>query len=165
MFRQIVFLGLLSWSVTSVADTLCSANNTPVNFGVYDDLYYDLDTISGGVTVSCTVVSAPTPPSSAISYTIKFSSGNAPSFAPRQMKNGAFTMNYNLYVNATRSVAAIWGDGLSGTQIVNGSVTQLNSVGITRSGPDHIVYGRIPKGQGGLGVGNYTDSLVVTLTF
>jgi spore coat protein U-like protein len=165
MYCKVVIALSCVWSLGVQADTLCSASNTPVTFGVYDDLYYDLDSTSGGVTVSCTVVSSPPPPGGVISYNIKFSSGNSSSFAPRQMRNGAFTMNYNLYVNGSRNVSSIWGDGLAGTQTVNGAVSQLNTVNDSRTGPDHIVYGRVPKGQGGLGVGSYTDSLIVTLTF
>lgn len=161
MYRKVVglLLGLCPYLAYAVTD--CSVSTVPVTFGVYDDLYYDLDTSSGGVTVSCTVISAP--PGS-VSYTVKFSSGNAPSFAPRQMRNGAYIMNYNLYVNGSRNVSSIWGDGTSGTQVMPGTVTQLDTVGAVRS-VDHVVYGRVPKGQGGLGVGSYTDTLVVTLTF
>jgi spore coat protein U-like protein len=165
MRREIAALGLIFFMCDASADTECNLSSVPMSFGNYDDLYYDLDSNNGSLTVSCTVVSNPTPSGGAVGYSIKMGTGNASNYAPRQMRNGTHLMNYNLYMAPNRNVASIWGDGSGSTQVVSGTVTGLNSVGITRSGIDHIVYGRIPKGQSGLGVGSYGDTIVVTLTF
>jgi spore coat protein U-like protein len=73
------------------------------------------------------------------------------------MLNGSNSLNYNLYKDAARTV--IWGDGTSGTQNLFVQNPQPNNQDISVP-----IYGRIPAGQGA-GVGNYTNTLAVTINF
>jgi spore coat protein U-like protein len=114
-------------------------------FGNYDVFSATpLDTVAT-ITYSC---AAP-----ATAPTMSISRGNATSFSPRQMLNGASALNYNLYLDAARS--QIWGDGSAGTS------TYSCSMG---SGLSVSVYGRI-FAQQNQPVGSYSDSLVVTIVF
>jgi spore coat protein U-like protein len=69
------------------------------------------------------------------------------------MRSGANQLNYNLYTDSAWTI--VWGDGsgISSIQSVAGnSTTTLN------------VYGQIPAGQDAA-VGNYTDTIIATVTF
>ena len=69
------------------------------------------------------------------------------------MRSGTNQLNYNLYTDAARTV--VWGNG-SGTSsiqtVARNRTTTLN------------VYGQIPAGQDAV-VGNYTDTILATVTF
>jgi spore coat protein U-like protein len=165
VYFKLVALGLFCAASSAHAITSCSITTAMSAFGDYDDQMPALDSNSGGVTVTCTVNSAPAPGS--VPYEVRASSGYASSFSPRQMRNltnNSFVLSYNLYINSSRNVTSIWGDGTSGSVSFFGAVTQLDTVGVERRS-EHIVYGRIPAGQRPLAVGQYSDNLVVTLIF
>jgi spore coat protein U-like protein len=65
-------------------------------------------------------------------------------------------LNYNLYTNSARTT--IWGDGSAGTSRLTNIIWSGGS-SFTRT-----IYGRIPAGQD-VGVGNYGDILVITISF
>lgn len=92
--------------------------------------------------------------------TISLSAGEWGTLSQRRMASGSYRMNYQLYLDAGRN--QVWGDGTNGT-VVYGPVSLpvvLGHVGETR-----IVYGRIPAGQTGVGVGTYTDNVTITINF
>jgi spore coat protein U-like protein len=70
------------------------------------------------------------------------------------MLNGANTLNYNLYMDAARTV--VWGDKSSGT---SNYTALLAALPVTLS-----VYGRIPARQNAK-AGNFADTVVITLLF
>jgi spore coat protein U-like protein len=86
--------------------------------------------------------------------TVDLGRGNAPTFNPRFMRNGASQLSYNLFLDAAR--AAIWGDGTGGT-LRYGATNPPNVIDLT-------IYGRIPPLQD-LPLGQYTDTIVVTVNF
>jgi len=86
--------------------------------------------------------------------TIDLGRGNAPTFNPRFMLNGASKLNYNLFLDAAHTT--IWGDGTGGTSHY-GAFNPPNIIDIT-------IFGRIPALQD-LPIGAYTDTIVVTVNF
>jgi spore coat protein U-like protein len=120
----------------------CSATATSVAFSTYNVFNTLNNDITGTITIRCNPAQA---------YTLSLSSG-AGTFASRTLVNGPFLLSYNLYTDATR--LTIWGDGTSGTSIVSGNAKNAT----------HTVYGRIPARQNAR-AGNYTDTIVVTVTY
>jgi len=72
------------------------------------------------------------------------------------MLKGSEALNYNLYLDAARTI--IWGDGTAGTQtyfIKNPTNNQDVTV---------PVYGRVPTGQS-VSKGTYSNTITVTINF
>ena len=84
------------------------------------------------------------------------------SYSPRQMAFGSARLNYNLYRDAARTL--IWGNGLSGTSVATASFTVGPGVGNGTRTAQLPVYGRVPPQQV-VGMGAYSDTIVVTVTF
>ncbi len=146
-------LGLLA--ATSVrAQTLCSATSTPVAFGVYDPQSNSNLDNSGGITVTCQATV-----SLLVAYTVKLSSGNSGAFAQRKMLNGATALNYQAYIDATRTT--IWGDGSSSTAYAtDGYLLQV----LTPVIKNYTVYGRVTANQN-VKAGSYLDTLTILITY
>lgn len=87
---------------------------------------------------------------------IQLSRGSSASYSPREMTNGSFVLEYNIYLDAAHSI--VWGDGTGGTSD-HGPVTPANA---TDTPVD--VFGRIEAGQN-VRAGSYSDTVVVTLVF
>ena len=86
---------------------------------------------------------------------IELSRGNSGSFQ-RAMSGGSERLEYNLYLDSTRSV--IWGDGTGGTQYYfDPHPPNKKPVPVT-------VYGRVFSAQD-VSVGQYADNLQVTIQF
>jgi spore coat protein U-like protein len=124
----------------------CTINTTPVAFGDYNVLAGAPKTSTGTVTYQCTL---------GVNIVVTLSRGSSAVFDPRTMKNGAETLNYNLYREAT--FQTIWGDGTGGTQSYTALAALLVPVTVT-------VYGRVPAGQN-VAAGAYSDSVVATIIF
>lgn len=120
----------------------CSVDTQSVNFGSYDSFTSQNLEGVGNISVTC---------SASTSYTIGLSQGNG-SYAARLMTNGSSKLVYNLYTSLTQT--AVWGDGTSGTALVEGSGTTMS----------YPVYGIIPAEQTPP-VGVYSDAVTVTVTF
>ncbi len=144
-------------SAAAVAD--CSVSTVGVAFGTYDPLAPVPNDSTGNVTVSCTYLSGG---AAQITYTAKLSTGNSGTYASRQLRAGAVSLNYNLFIDTARSV--IWGDGLGGTNMASGSFIVGPGVGNSSRREVRPVYGRIPARQDVLD-GAYTDTIIVTLQF
>jgi spore coat protein U-like protein len=147
----LLFLAMTFCAVKSHAFN-CRISTTPVNFFNYD-VFSNAPTYStGSVAVSCN-----NPDQHPLPVTIAINSGGSGNFNPRQMRPaaGGGRLNYYLFTNASRQT--IWGDGTGGTSTVKKIVT--------RSIPwNAIVYGTLPPRQN-LRVGNYSDTLLVTVTW
>jgi spore coat protein U-like protein len=85
--------------------------------------------------------------------TVMLSNGRSQSFTPRTLRSGAYSLNYNLYTSAARTV--VWGDGSAGT----------STMAAGKNGNSVLdIFGSIPEGQDPA-VGNYVDSIVVTIDY
>lgn len=129
----------------------CSIDSVvDVAFGGYDVFDAAPVDTSGTVTYTC---------SGAIStdvVAIELSQGGAGSFFPRALANGAYSLEYNLFLDAART--EVWGDGTNGSSRYTLTGTANNAtVSVT-------VYGRIPALQN-VAVGNYSDTITVTLQY
>jgi len=134
---------------SAAAEAACSISTTPVNFGSYDVFTPTADDGTGQVTYRCT---GPRPPI----ITIQLDKGGSPSFTPRQMRQGGEALDYNLYLDSTRST--IWGDGTGGTQVYSQVQPQLGqSINLS-------VFGRIPAGQD-VSAGTYSATVTATIFF
>jgi spore coat protein U-like protein len=131
--------------VASQALAACSITVTGVNFGAYDPSATNPNDSTGNVSYRCNQNDA---------VTISLSRGNAPTFAPRQMRSGNEVLNYNLYRDATRS--SIWGDATGGTVVYLDPAPPGRNVTVTVP-----IFGRIPPGQD-VAVGTYSDNITVT---
>ncbi len=130
----------------------CWVSTSPVVFGSYNVFSTSPTTSRGTITLTCN-----NHPSKPMQATISISPGGSGSFNPRQMRSSASdgNMNYNLYTDA--SLTSIWGDGTGGTSTVSGSASRQSPLVST-------IYGSIPARQN-LSAGNYSDNLVVTVTW
>lgn len=130
-------------TVASVCQSLTAGN---LDFGAYDTL--SGSAVSGSSTISVTC-------SNGTSYSIALSTGsNSSGYAPRTMKDGSNSLNYNLYKDS--SFTNVWGDGTSSTQVVTGTGNG-NQVNTT-------VYGQIAGSQTAA-PGSYSDTITVTITY
>lgn len=120
----------------------CTLTVPGISFGSYDVFNNQHLDSTGYITVDCDVATA---------YTISLGQGNG-SYTLRTMISGGHTLDYNLYVDASRTI--VWGDGTGSTATVSSSGSNEN----------HSVYGRIPARQNAY-VGAYADSITVTLNF
>ena len=149
-----LFLFSFVFLVTAVAaDAACTMSVTNVAFGTYDVFVSTpVDSDSGRVYVNCTAnVGAAT-----VTISASATSGG---FNPRGMKytTGTDVLNYNIYTSSAR--AAIWGDGTSGTSVVQ---LRRPSGKPAPWAASQIMYGRIPARQN-VSAGSYSDNLTVTV--
>lgn len=136
-------LGGVLWLMSHNVWAACTIVVQPVLFGNYDIFNSAPLSSTGLIDVTCDSV--------ADTYAIALSAGIG-SYSQRKMMNGGYRLDYNLYVDSGHTL--IWGDGTAGTSLVNGS-------GLFTS---FSIYGLVPALQS-VHVGNYTDNLVVTVTF
>lgn len=129
--------------VVSQAHALCTVTALPVIFGAYNPISSQNVDATGSVTLACVPASA---------YTVSLSAGSG-TYSARRMGSGAHAINYNLYIDASRTV--VWGDGTGSTATVTGNAASAT----------HSVYGRIPGSQSAAGVGAYGDTITVTVSF
>jgi spore coat protein U-like protein len=140
----------------AVAD--CAISTAGVAFGNYDPLTTASTDSTGNLIVICTHVSGG---AAQVNYTVALSSGGSGNFAQRRMRAGTATLNYNLFDSAAFN--RIWGNGSAGTARVSGSM-RVNPGSNSVVQASHPIYGRIPALQA-VATGNYSDTIVVTLTF
>jgi spore coat protein U-like protein len=90
------------------------------------------------------------------SIILQLSRGSSSSYLPRTLKQGAYELEYNLYLDVARTT--VWGDGSSGTSQLGPLQPEA---GVDTSVP---VYGRI-EAQQNAQAGPYSDTVVVTVVF
>ncbi len=161
--RTLVAAGLMTVAATAFAATVtttfhvtasvtaqCNVSATNLAFGAVDPLGGNVDG-SSTVTVRCTKNSP---------YTVGLNAGTTTgaTIAQRKMADGAETMDYNLFTNATHTT--IWGNSAVAPTWVSATGAGLNTPQVL------TVFGRVPSGQTGLAVGSYTESTItVTVTY
>ena len=132
----------------SPAIAACTISTTSVGFGAYHVFSpTPLDT-TGSVTYRCG--------SQDTNIRITLDRGGASSFNPRRMLQGTQPLNYNLFLDAARTI--IWGDGTGGTQFY-GNSNPPNNQNVTVT-----IFGRIPSGQD-VSSGSYTNTITATVNF
>jgi spore coat protein U-like protein len=119
-----------------------------LDFGVYDPGSAGDMASTGSVSVQCGIGILP-------AFSVSLSKGSG-SYAQRTLKNGANTLNYNLYADGGHMM--VWGDGTGGT--VTQSLTGIITLGATA----YTVYGLVGGGQRPA-PGDYSDTITVTVTF
>lgn len=137
------------------ADANCGVSVTSIAFGSYDIFVSEHNTSTGNISVTCTGGSE----TSTASYNIKLSSGNSGNFSQRQLRQNSYILNYNLYTNPSYSI--IWGDNSGDSGMVQDSFS-LSTTTVTK---DYTVYGLIPAAQNRVYIGNYTDTIIVTVDY
>ena len=158
---RLALLGaLLLGAPGAMAASDCSVSASGVAFGVYDPTLATADDSTGSVVVTCTYTGPGG--SDTANYTVTLSTGMSGSYVPRKLAAGASRLNYNLFQDAGRT--QVWGNASAGTTIITGSLRVGPGNGNGTRTATHVVYGRIPQQQDA-DTGNYTDSILVTLTF
>lgn len=140
--RIVLLLGLLLIGLQEAKAATCTLNVPGLSFGSYDVFSSRSLDSAGTISISCDM---------ATTYTIALGPGGG-SYALRIMLSGTHTLNYNLYIDAARTI--VWGDGTGSTEIMTNNAASAN----------HTVYGRIPARQNAY-VGSYSDTITVTLNF
>ena len=120
-----------------------------MNFGSYDVFNASPTKATGSITYSCKAVNKTD------LMVMNLSAGSSGTFANRTLRSGGNVLNYNLYSTAANS--QVWGDGTGTTYQLVVDPSDKNSHTLT-------VYGTIPAGQDA-GVGNYSDTITVTMNF
>ena len=144
-------LAALAVGAPDIADAQmnCRVTVPPLAFGTYSPgIGAPLD-VTGSIDVSCRGRPG--------IFLVTLATGSSGSYAARTMLSGPYTMFYNLYLNAARTL--VWGDGTGGTVI---GVRLKGRFG--RQDFTLPVYGRIPPLQS-VGAGFYQDDVLVTVIF
>lgn len=148
----LVILALVaSFSFRPVEAASCSITRmVGVAFGRYDPISGAGVESTGEIAFVCTGVDEND------AVVIELSRGGTTTGSHRELSNGRWRLAYDLFLDAARTL--VWGDGSAGTARFGPVVPPENEeVSAT-------VHGLIPGGQN-VGVGSYTDTVVVTLTF
>lgn len=132
----------------SVVDS-CSVTGATLNFGNYDPRSGAAQDAQTNITVRCT---------NSTPYAVQMDAGlgQGALATDRIMTSGpSGALHYTLYTDASRT--APWGDGVDNGDAVDG----------TGSGIDQsiTVYGRILAGQQQALVGNYSDTVTITVAY
>lgn len=137
----------VGWS-TAVYAANCTVSATAVTFGNYDPLAAAPLNGNGDITVTC---------NGRGTFTVALSTGQSGSYAPRYMTGGSGggdRLGYNLYTDAAHTI--VFGDGTEGTETESKNFKNNTS---------HLtVHGQIPAMEN-IAAGNYSDTILVTVTF
>ncbi|MET3441077.1 spore coat protein U-like protein [Variovorax paradoxus] len=120
----------------------CTVSTTGLAFGAYAPFSTAPNNSNGSVQITCDAVA---------SYSIALATGGSGSF-DRAMASGTYRLKYNVFTEPSRTI--VWGDGTGGSSSVTGSGTAATIP----------LFGRIPARQN-VGVGSYTDTLIVTVSY
>ncbi|HSZ80698.1 MAG TPA: spore coat U domain-containing protein [Polyangia bacterium] len=143
-----VFACVLALAAPARAATCTFMSVAAPALGSYD-VFNPMSTDSAGnVSYTCT---------GGATVTIALSMGNGPTFSPRHLlRMGGLLMSYNLYLDPGHSM--IWGDG-TGASLM--SPPNAPADGAVVMVP---IFASIPAHQD-VGLGAYTDNIMVTLNF
>lgn len=144
--RRALLLAALAAAPGAVrsAPTCAFGVASALDFGPYDPL-------AASPTDGTSTLSYQCPPGQKVR--ISLDPGSSGSFGAREMRQGVEALQYNLYLDAARTV--IWGDGTGGSAVGPGVTTR--SGGTTTA----WVFGRIPAGQDAV-AGAFSDTIRVT---
>jgi spore coat protein U-like protein len=143
-------LGLVAVMSSGVRAATCSfVSAFGPAFGNYDVFSATSTDSVGNISYTC---------SGGATLTIALSAGGAPSFNPRRLARagGGFTLSYNLFLDAGHT--QIWGDGTGGS-LLSGPTSPVDNAVVVVP-----IFGSLPPGQD-VGVGAYSDTIMVTLNF
>lgn len=145
MKKKVFFALLVSMSIS--VDAACSIDIPSINFGSYNPQSNADSLSSSSFSLNCTndMVGS--------SFSIKLNSGQSNSALNRYLLNNNEKLYYNLFLNSGRTT--IWADGLNGTSIFNGIIS--NTVSIP-------VFSSIYKKQI-VSPGLYVDNITYEITF
>ena len=129
------------------AEAACTVTATAVAFGSYDVFAAGPTDSTGTIIYRCSA--------SDHDIRIAISAGTSGTYTNRTLKRSMDNLLYNLYYNGFTQV---WGDGSGGTTTYY-IKNPPNNQDVTL-----VVFGRITAGQD-VGVGSYTDTVVVTLEY
>ena len=136
-------------SSASIADT-CSITGNSMPFGAYDP--FTGTAVTQSATISVTCVTGMTPPPIRMGQGLHAQVSSTEAVPLRQLNAAAANLTYNLYSD-------------EGTTVPWENVTGVTSPVPTGSAQTMTVYGKIDAGQTTAIAGNYTDSVIVTVTF
>lgn len=146
----LVGLAIITTSAQAQAAASCSILTTSgVSFGSYDTFSPTSLDSTGLVSFRCTGVA----PGDVLS--IQLSRGTSGTFLPRGMTNRSWRLEYNLFLDAARTI--VWGDGTSGTSVYIAHPLDSQSVSVP-------IYGRVLPRQN-LPPGTYNDLVVLTVNY
>ena len=153
----IAALGLITSAASAqVATCAVSYNGSNINFGVYDPFNASPVTASMSAILTCTHISGG---AARTNWTMALSSGNSGNCATRRMVSGGNTLSYNVYRGSL--AGGVWGATCAGDPSGQIQTTNGNPVASTTN----VLYGQLPAGQFNAGVGIYSDTLVLTVTY
>lgn len=134
-------------AVTATTLSACSVVALPLVFG-------NVNQVSGTATDSQTTLTVVCTPG--VNYSVGLDQGAHAVGGTRNMQAalGTATIPYNLYSDSTRTTA--WGNTVN-TDTVSGTAVVLPGI--------YNVYGRVPANAPLVGIGAYTDTVTVTVTF
>ena len=146
-----LILGLLGMIAVMPVHAInnCKLNFTPIDFG----LYYPMQAGHLDVTATLDIQCTGTPGN----FTVGASPGSSNSFTLRTMTSGTEQLNYNLFIDAARSI--VWGDINTPNVIVANS-----SGGNSPNRPPINIFGREFSLQDPA-PGLYSDVVTVTVQF
>lgn len=143
-----VSIYLTSTPASAMSCSILSVSS--VAFGPYNVFAVAPVSSLGSIRYKCTEVGG------SDSIIVHLSSGDASSYAPRTLLQGAYELDYNLYTTA--AYTTVWGDGSAGTSYY-GPVTPQEGLETSIT-----IYGQIPAQQNAR-VGAYSDTIVATVIF
>lgn len=150
-------VALLLAPLVSQAAATCTVAATGPAFGTYSPADPNPTVSNGNVTATCTWTSGG---STTVNLVASYSAGNSGSYPNRWMLSGTNRLNYNIYFES--GFLTIRGNGTGGTQ--TGSASLTVSSGNRTAQATGTIFGRIPAGQDAV-PGNYTDTIVITMTY
>jgi spore coat protein U-like protein len=143
----VTVFAVASWLAgASLAHAGCTVSATSVAFGTYNVFNTGAVDSTGTVSFYCDKKEK--------HLQIALGRGGETTF-DRKLRQSGEALSYNLYLDATRTT--VWGDTTGGTTVYSTKPKNKEHVTVT-------VYARLPAGQD-VGVGNYSDSIVVTMLF
>ncbi len=155
--RALLLLVMLTASAPAAATVTCSATMTNVSFGTVDPLGALVNT-TATINYQCTYSAGVLGNLYGVFARLCFSVGTGmqgSTVVPRQMTNpSGDTMNYQLYRDAARTQVLGSVDTPGVSPIGADVYFTILGVGTTQTGTA-TVYGQVPAGQTGLGVGTY----------
>ena len=136
-------------SSASITGT-CAITGNSMPFGAYDP--FTGTAVTQSATISVTCVTGMAPPPITMGQGLHAQASSTEAVPLRRLNAGAGNLTYNLYSD-------------EGTTVAWENVTGVTSPTPSGSAQTMTVYGKIDAGQTTAIAGNYTDSVIVTVTF
>jgi spore coat protein U-like protein len=143
--------------LVSHAAATCAVTAVGPAFGTYSPANTSPTVANGSVTATCTWTGGG---STTVNVVASYGAGNSGSFPNRWMLSGTNRLNYNIYFES--NFQTIRGNGTAGTQ--TGAASLTVSSGNRTASVSGTLFGRIPAQQDAV-PGNYTDTILITMTY